>query len=367
MSDFSKKQVVLLLDNRLDENWGSQATTTELVRGLQATYPGATINGIRRTEIRDPKWAFSLGYRWAPRGPISNWRDPLGKVGARLLMRKWQSALENADLVVVNGEGTLHPQPQAFAWLSIIDKILASRKCPVWVVNCSIELGDGSMSGLLDRVLTRVDRLVLREPVSFRLAIERGWNAELGTDCAFLAAADSGERVSSWLSNQGIQGEFAVVTGSANAGAWAIESVREWIQALMQRNLKIVFAASTPTDHRLYERLELDCPLFSSKEIDHLAMISLIGRASLHVGGRFHPTIFAACAGTPFVCIDGETHKMFALMELLGTPGQLFSPEDANGITGAINCLKIGESDAKMIEHCKSLGVYAQSNFRDQP
>ncbi len=367
MPEFPIKQIVLLLDNRYDENWGSQATTSELVRGLQATYPEATITGIRRTEIRNPKWAFSLGYRWAPRGPKSNWRDPLGKLGAHLLMRNWQSALENADLIVVNGEGTLHPQPQTAAWLSIIDRIIESRKCPVWVVNCSIDLGDGSMNALVDKILSKVDRLVVREPVSFRFAIDRCWNAELGADCAFLAQPTNSETVDLWLSEHGVDGPYAVLTGSANAGSWAIENVKLWIDALRQRDLAIVFAASTPTDHRLYERLDLDCPLFSSKDFAHHELIALINRASIHLGGRFHPTIFAAKAGTPFVCIDGNTQKTAGLVELLETPNLLYSPDDCNGIVNAICCSKIGEKDEIMIEHCKSLGVYAQSNFRDQP
>ncbi len=45
-------KIALLMDNRGDENWGSQATTTALVRLLQAAHPGAEVVGVPRSAAR---------------------------------------------------------------------------------------------------------------------------------------------------------------------------------------------------------------------------------------------------------------------------------------------------------------------------
>ena len=45
--------------------------------------------------------------------------------------------------------------------------------------------------------------------------------------------------------------------------------------------------------------------------------IDVLGSARVHVGGRWHPGIFAATGGTPLVAMGANTHKMATLMQQL--------------------------------------------------
>lgn len=45
--------------------------------------------------------------------------------------------------------------------------------------------------------------------------------------------------------------------------------------------------------------------------------IDVLGNARVHVGGRWHPGIFAATGGTPLVGMGANTHKMATLMQQL--------------------------------------------------
>mgnify|MGYP002382424089 CR=1 FL=1 len=61
--------------------------------------------------------------------------------------------------------------------------------------------------------------------------------------------------------------------------------------------------------------------------------IDVLGNARAHVGGRWHPGIFAATGGTPLVAIGANTHKMAALMQQLHPGEPVF---DARGLAGQV-------------------------------
>jgi hypothetical protein len=131
------ERILLLMDNRADSNWGSQATTSALVMLLNARFPGAEVRGVPRSACR-PENGIKRSLATALVQKGSRW-------ALDALTRSWKQDFEWADLVVVNGEGTLHPQPQALRWVCSVTQLAHQMDKPYWVVNCSLKCkGDPS-------------------------------------------------------------------------------------------------------------------------------------------------------------------------------------------------------------------------------
>jgi polysaccharide pyruvyl transferase WcaK-like protein len=326
----SYQRILLLMDNRNDSNWGSQATTSELVRLLQRHHPGAEVRGLPRSVTR-PKNALLRRFAECAAPPAVQWGTAgtgLGAEAVRLLTGPWRAAVEWADLIVVNGEGTLHPQKQASRWLAALAEIGRSEK-PIWIVNCSVQFVGDSNELLYKSVLERVQRLVVREPVSYRELAGCGLKADLGADCAFCAEPISTETLENLVPNQ----PFAAMTGSAAVKRWPIPAQVGIVEHLADLGLKAVYLSSTEEDehnHRLLSQ-EIEIPLVTHRELGFREVIELISRSQLLVGGRFHPIVFAAICGTPFVAVESTTPKMAGLVEMLESRDMLFELDDLAG------------------------------------
>jgi len=165
-------KIALLMDNRSDENWGSQATTAALVRLLMEAHPHAEIVGIPRAAARPASsTARRLVEKLAtPVATRSAWGGRLGRWCAEQLTKGWLSAIEEAELIVVNGEGTLHSQRQTLCWLPALDYVAERLSAPLWIVNTTVEVENPAHRPLFVQVLGKVERLVVREPVSLEVA-----------------------------------------------------------------------------------------------------------------------------------------------------------------------------------------------------
>jgi len=322
-------KILLLMDNRGDSNWGSQATTTKLVHALKEQFPGAEIQGVRRKAagIRgiSRKLAEAI-LPWSLR--LGSWNDPITCLALRLCTKGWQHLIDWPDLIVMNGEGTLHSQGQVKRWLPLAAWLKQRRGCPLWVVNTSIELEDRSYTRLFRVALSYADRVVVREPFSAEVARDLGVEAEVSADCAFLATPDEDFDVDAFLERIGVKKPFAIVTGSAVGKYWQPSDARSVLDSARKRGLDLLFAASTGDDRDLYTRLALQLPLVGERDLTPYQYMSLIREAEVMIGGRFHPSIFAAKVGTPFVASESNTHKMPGTMQLLGTPELLVPISD---------------------------------------
>src|SRR5687767_11885215 len=99
------------MDNRGDANWGSQATTNGLVSLLEERFPEAKIVGLPRSVAKPEGRARKWTEKWAPQVMRSGRYDSFkGRWVMKKLTASWEQEYADADLVVVNGEGTLHPQ-----------------------------------------------------------------------------------------------------------------------------------------------------------------------------------------------------------------------------------------------------------------
>lgn len=309
----SVQRILLLMDNRGDDNWGSQATTSALVGLLVERFPGVEIRGVPRSRCR-------------PRGKIKRWLATSlapGLVGdspspwaLRALTESWSKDLEWADLVVVNGEGTLHSQPQATRWITATTALVRLHKKPLWIVNCSLKCRGDDTEPLFKSFFDSAEHVAAREPVSFREMKDIGVVAVQAADCAFLTQPAPKEETVEILDRVGIREPFAVLTGSASVHRWPVEHQKEVVASLKSHGLNVLYTHSDRRDADNVRALG-PMPTVSHHEASFAQLTAIQSQAEIVVGGRFHPTILAALVGTPFVAVPSNTHKMSGLMEML--------------------------------------------------
>lgn len=346
-------KIVLLMDNRADENWGSQATTTVLARLLEEMHPGAEVVGVRRSAAR-PRSGFArrLVERVAPGIAIRDaWGTAAGRWCARQLVGSWIHVLKDADLVVTNGEGTLHSQKQTLRWLPALGYVAATLDAPLWVVNTTIEVETPSHWGLFSHVLQKANRVVVREPKSLDVAKGLGVEPIAGMDCALLADGAADSEVVAFLGSRAIGEDYAVMTGSAVVERWSHSAQVGIARELLASGLDVLYLASTDEDRRNHIRSFAGLPvhLITNDDVDFRQVVGLIRRAKLFVGGRFHLILFAAKEGTPFVAVPSNTHKTIGMVQLLGAESQLIAMQDEEGQLAAIRAV-LASSCARGVE-----------------
>jgi polysaccharide pyruvyl transferase WcaK-like protein len=353
-------RILLLMDNRADTNWGSQATTTALVSLLASRFPGAEIRGVPRSACR-PENGIKRSLATALVQKGSRW-------ALDALTRPWRQDFEWADLVVVNGEGTLHPQPQALRWVCSVTQLARQLKKPYWVVNCSLKCRGDKTEPLFAAFLKGADHVAAREPVSYREMVAIGADAVQAADCAWLTQPAPVEEARTILTREGVETKFAVMTGSASIHKWPIEHQRAVADALWKRELRVVYTYSDMKDADSAYKLGFDgrAPMVTHKEASFQQLTAIQSLAEIVVGGRFHPTILAALVGTPFVAVPSNTHKMSGLMEMLDAHELLCDFSSLDKVIPTVN--KVLDEREKWSTHlstrAREIAPLAQKNVK---
>lgn len=317
-------RILLLMDNRGDRNWGSQATTQALVRLLEERFPDATIEGLPRSAADPGKPWRKRTERWAPAAMKRGFQGPFDRAVARLLTGRWEDRWRQADLVVVNGEGTLHPQRQTRRWLPALAWLQLKTPKPLWIVNSTVECEGSDESWQFETVLRQADRVVVRDAISHAELASQGIEAVLASDCAYLTEPAPFAAP--------VEGPYAALTGSAAIREWPVEALRAAVDTLRAEGLAVVFTASDRLDFDLPARMSVDLPTITDREATPQELMGLQSGAEILVGGRYHPTILAALAGTPFVSLTSNTHKTEALMAALEAEPLFVRPQDADDL-----------------------------------
>ena len=256
-------------------------------------------------------------------------------------------AVSSADHILVNGEGSLHGDRNVAKTLLYIIYISAVRYGKrVDIINHSCyptDFADPTDSprilDLYKKSYAVANAVVVREPVSYEQvkSLLRS-DAHLGFDCLplyldryFSGAADRHPVTTG--------GQPSVVfSGSVR---WTRSQARTIYQAAktLTKNrissMLLIGSKSTPSneDARLASALETvlrrrrlfgmesaKSPTISTFEArTFAAWMGCISQSTLLVSGRFHHTIAAACAGTPFVVGDTNTPKIQGLMLSIGS------------------------------------------------
>ncbi len=339
--------IVLLNDCRDQVNYGAQALMDGLLAILFTSAPSATIlpipshwlidttyglgafvndgEGLRQPKVRFPTVADQF------ESVADAWTEGRGGPGARAFLDR----LERADLVVLNGEGSLYRTNLSairelfLAWFS---KERLGK--PTIFVNGTLHLTDvvPVLPAMVRKTFACLDAVAVREACSLRNSNEHAPEvaARLFPDSAFMLTpedARDNESVRAVRDEIGPSPYFLFDPGPMPMDDWREGSaLHQLISTLKKVTARAVLVSSAPAD-RYIERLARETgSLYVDVLVDYREWMALVAGAQFLVSGRYHNPILAAIMGCPSIIFGSTNHKVHGACEML--EGLVGSPYD---------------------------------------
>lgn len=250
-------------------------------------------------------------------------RDFLLECGTRLHGERLEQ-LQQCDLLIFQPEGTLGGtllhKGVGLLLLPTIFRRLWSK--PVLAINGTLYSVFDSFEEVLRQAFARFDLLACRELASWKYAQQLGLrHAVVLPDSAFLAQADTSELTE--VCTPHLPDAYFCVSGGATMAAMDVQQYAQVLHRIAEdHQLAPVCCLSTKQDEPMWRelsRLRNDvCRI--SPDASYQQVVGILAGARFQVGARYHISILAAVAGTPFIPISSNSFKTEGLVELLNWP-----------------------------------------------
>lgn len=229
------------------------------------------------------------------------------------------AAMERAQLIIVNGEGTIHHNSVAGRWLLQVGAFAKTRGIPAVLVNCGWESNGPEMVAMLDDFAL----------VSFRdhqsASIMQGRPCRVVPDLSIYPAGDVPTRYRTNLIGftdsvdrfkaQSLEhcrevtgGETVSIIYSPAGAAGYLRFMRDGVSLRSDVLTPMLLVRILKMRHRLWR--------FGTAET--AAFLSQLAGLKLLVSGRFHACTLALVTETPFVALPSNTNKIGALIKDAG-------------------------------------------------
>jgi len=317
---FKSPRILLLNDTSNIENWGCKVTSYYLKRKIREIYPDC----VMKTRLFASTKPVDIDFP-----PSMDELDSFVKNPPEGLLD--YSNFKWADIVILNGEGSIHqhevdikkfPNPiikllELYAAKTIFRKKTIS-------VNQSIGFWDDWFGEYVRSIYSKIDYLSLREPVSYRKCQSLGLdNIRLCSDAAFLLQPKLNLPFPKTLQKKGIRPGFvAVFLSEAIKHADPKKTLNLLLSIKKRLDCQLVGFISGYVDRVHFDSIAktLKFPIFDPT-LSVNDLIASLGYADFVLSGRYHCCIFSAMAGCPFVPFHSNyTEKNNGLMELLKYP-----------------------------------------------
>lgn len=232
--------------------------------------------------------------------------------------------LRRCDLVVVNGEGTLHGLGRpalALLYLIHVAKYWLGKNTQVINHSCypaDADVKDAAVAETLyHKVYAGLDRVVVREPGSSAALAALGIRVEEGFDCLPLFAR---ERITAG----GARSRRVVIAGTVALTQDFLSQLAGLADLVLAQGYQVdvLVGANAYLAHddvllvnALHRHLRGRYRLVAAT--DETQWLETIRDAAVLISGRFHHTIAAAWLGTPFLVAASNTAKIDGLLERL--------------------------------------------------
>lgn len=228
--------------------------------------------------------------------------------------RRFLAAMPQADVIVINGEGTLHHGAKAGErLLKVVDHPVRGEK-PVVLINALYQENPTDWNGYLEKmaliatrdswsaksVLEQTGREVFMVP---DLSLAEGMMPPSPHTRDLLLVGDSVSRETS-------RGLLRIAASRPDARLFPITLTIKASKPHFPQPLKAMRDAYTKL-HAAGFALRHGNVLFNKTEDD---FVDDLRRASLHVTGRFHSICFCLFTRTPFLALDSNSWKIEALL-----------------------------------------------------
>lgn len=375
-------RVLLISDNRDNPNWGSRSSTMALLELLgeaglspddrimdsevRSTVPASSISVLDKALRNERIAALAsaglmrggrsrrvlervLGLHEAvtedPAATVAHWRR-----SARAPMDRWLRMVDAADLVVVNGEGSMiFTTPARIEQRFHLAMMQAARERGVPFTYVNALASDPSRGAVNERmrratieVLEHAACVTTRDPASQRYLQELSptipvefvpdavfaWRSALEPDCRDAALRDprylvpfhpAPDRLGAW----NFERPYLCVGGSSEAAkdqARARAAYAPLLAALEDLGLPVIVTVSCHGDRFLEDLAHQRGLPVVPVQTNISVAAAILANAELVVTGRYHPAILAALGGTPCVLLGADSHKTTSVQTMLGYP-----------------------------------------------
>lgn len=253
---------------------------------------------------------------------------------------EFMNSLDALDGIIVNGEGTIHHDRKAGRYLVEVAQLAKDHGLPCFLINTTYQENSENYC----RYLKQFDRIYVRESESYRELLNVGIESEVVPDMTLsydyrltekqLRAPRSqiGVTDSSMVSTAESLYNLAVKEGFSFLPV--IRSFKEnwsfrWVEFVrrvkfdLMLTVRRVFPSASYLDIRnQYIKHRVDGYL------DALAQCKGV------VSGRFHSDCFCLLTATPFLAIDGNSHKVSSMLRDVGlSPQRIIQTEELKSAT----------------------------------
>jgi polysaccharide pyruvyl transferase WcaK-like protein len=354
---------VLLNDCRDQDNFGAHALVDGLYRILMHAAPSASITPIPSHWLLDTSHglgAFTnggVGMRqlFAVYPAVADqfevvaedWLQGKGGPGAEELL----SRLAGADLVVLNGEGSVYRTN-----LSAIRELFLAWLCkchlgiPTIFVNATVHLTDVMpiLPAMVRKTLPMLDAVAVREPLSLRNLAHYAPNVavQLIPDSAFALTSEDASKTSlsdSLRARVGNSQYFCFDPGPMpiDHRPGGRSALFRLIEGLKDVTAEAVFVRSDPADSSVEGIAKETHSLYIDAPVDYREWMTLVRDAQFLLTGRYHNPILAAIMGCPSVTLGSSSHKVHGGCEMLEVIGTPFDGTDLDSQTHAmVSCAR---------------------------
>lgn len=332
MPSLDKKQAVLLNFTANTYHWGCYGTSMELWQSLVERGYYIEMVNVREIHMLDP----------TPH-QVGDFDNPdFGTEFLKANLRIYHLLL-SADVVVVNGEGTLHGHGKAavnLLYLMYLAKV--NFKKPVHLVNGSFfPSDDGTPHEVLDllygRVAQTLDWVVPRETDSKAVLDRLGVASVQGFDCLPRFLHRHGA-----LNSRAYQPTL-VVAGGVNMTREQAQKFGELLAPFQSGGTRLKFLTGAKAfvnqeDARIHDEMKRHCPALEC--VNALSMqdwLNTLQNAACLVSARYHHSLAAASVGLPCVVFPSNTSKTNASLAMLGLDTLLSLDQDPEPIQHLLN------------------------------
>lgn len=310
----------------------------------------------RRLTSLGAKPAWILGSRWfhaLPEGMREprTWEDVQG-IGddvrsGRLSLGPMGEALAACDLLWMNGENFIRPgalKGRLLLVLAYLASVVYGKRCVM--TNLALDLSEPALALIARQVLPGLTEVHVRENVSLaahaatiggaapKVYPDPGWAAQPRPPGQWVELARQDGHFSAWPDvAEGFDPAVPYLTiGGSSAFAGDQAAIRAAVPAFIElaRRLRqlvpqVLLTASGEVDALIMRAVaaRTGLPLLGLN-VPVVQAIDVLANSRLHVGGRWHPGIFASKGGTPLLALGANNHKMATLMQQLQADAPVF-------------------------------------------
>jgi polysaccharide pyruvyl transferase WcaK-like protein len=331
-------RVVLLNDCRDEVNFGADALLEGLLTILRLSLPGATIVPI------PSHWLLNLK---VDAGAFVNDGRGLTQPGPtfpavadqfEMVAREWTegggadaqaflSRFEGADLVVLNGEGSIYrTNPSAIRELFLAWLARERLGIPTVFINGMVHLTDvvPVLPAMVRKTFSTLDAVAVREPCSLRNLRQYAPDVEAQVlpDSAFVFTADDASytsavrRVKAQIGDSPYfcfdPGPMPMDNRSSNQSG-----LHQMLERLMRVVPQAVLVSSGPADTYIREVAADTGAMYVDSLLDFREYMALVADAQFVASGRYHNPILAAIVGCPSITFASANHKVHGACEIL--------------------------------------------------